>query len=372
MEKHGGAAPQESDMNESSAEVGQSRERGCADGYLAKMALWQQENGGFRRVPIRADDRRLYNWIHRCRFNHKYGRLNDTVREQLIVMGVISEDPMGKLEKLDEEVYERAREGVRLVHELGLEDGMCTMETARDKESVRWVLEWLGHVKRLKRYGEAPMLMEDLKRMIPLTFARQVEDLGDPIARPEARKRREKGMLESSLEFVGRVGRLPDIMSGNEEERMLASWLIQVESGLIDEQKGETRCEAAEATMEKLRAAIRKAKAAHRNSQWRWWSQVALSVMRAEGFAKGWEEQVWKVAPEEHADRLEMSIVDARDGKQGWGGGPWGVDMSCIRIAIERVEKGVASAQAILGIGHHVGVEAEMRAEAMGGLAGAA
>jgi len=308
--------------------------RGTAATYLARLARWQEANGGFRRIPTKATDDKLNNWIHRARFKFRHGTLNAEVAAQLKAMGALSDDA-DRPDGVRHDVYERAKWAVTYLREHGLDR---EPERIAQKQDIDPKLkDWIKEMRTLASKLPGCALLTDLRTMVPEFFKQKVEDALSQ-EQDQTRRRAERSPIELISGFISSQERLPDILADDAKERRLASWLIAIEHNLV---KVDAQAEGSgpEVTaLRRVRAALEDSKQKQRDAQWRWWSSVAMDLLRSKGVSGEWNERIHKEPPEHHATRMELDLEAAREGKPGWSGGPWGVDRTCVAMAIDRAD----------------------------------
>ena len=311
-------------------------ERSTASYYLARIEAWQLANGGFRRMPPESFDKKLSNWVQRCRVDFRRGKLNKITGIQLQALGVVMESSNRCIQPRPR-TFDITLKMIDKLHSIGAEeDNSPTLESLHSDPEIR---QWLNMMVELAKRNPQSILLSDLKQIIPKVYQREIE----PIL-----SFKEMSLIQISstasttiddiLNFSAKNKTLPNIFSRVPRERQLASWLIRIGNGLTPLGWYSTiKTKAQVEAMSDLTKLIASQSVKEREGQWRWWSSLAiLTSSDVQYFGERWHYSVFNPEPESQAKLIGVDITKARQYKEGWDGGPWGVDLQCMTIAIKK------------------------------------
>ena len=309
-----------------------SQSRGSAASYIEMIKEWQVANGGFRRSPPKAFHKRLNNWVQRCRFDYRNGALSKPVGDALRGLGIVSDDlPNGGHATQGE--YERAGWAIGLIKEAGAETDLGRL--ADVLATTPKLEKWFDEMRKLAWNSPKSLLLGDLREMMPVVFAAEIESSMGEVKTFRSNVDKEAEPIEEACRCMKRKGKLPDILSTDSRERRLGSWVIRLEHGLLGTPIDETKLDDEKRECLRLiREGISTADRNQREAQWRWWSSVAMEVMRSKAAGPDWEMHIHKREPAEHAKALGLQMSAVNKAKQGWAGGAWGVDKACVQLSI--------------------------------------
>lgn len=307
--------------------------------HLARIVEWQGNNEGKLCMPPRSFDHKLYSWIQKCRHDYLQRDINPELSDSLLALGLLNET--GAQEPRESQVdYDRAFWAICTIKRMGGEDssGPSVEELRKDE----LLCQWLEDMSALAGSNPQSMLISDLRWLIPRVYKQVIAPAlsSDPSCNVE--RRNGENLIFVLHKFTVDNGRLPDIFSSNIDERKVASWLIRMEVGFEsltwNEIAQNPGCSMfVEDILTRLRSADRK----QRTAQWRWWSSIAMEAMRNPIVGDRWQDTVFNQEPLWHAQQLRIDLANAKSGKPGWQGGPWGVDLMSVMLASGKASKTV-------------------------------
>jgi len=266
--------------------------------YVQTIAEWQEDNGGFRRLPPRTWNVKLSNWVQFCRTAFRNGKLGKDIADALLTLGISMDFATHGIQP-HPEAYEKARRAIDMIE--AAEAGADVWLTDP------FVVTWIAEMQDLAATRPSSPLLDDLREMIPDVFFTCIAPfLGEQQA-PPALGRGTDAVLAAITAFFGKHWRAPDIRASDERERQLASWMIRLEHDLVGEHAfSKARADEQHELLGQLTTILAEAGPRQRLAQWHWWSICALRALAKPEVGNRWHALVYKPTVGEWSRRLGM------------------------------------------------------------------
>ncbi len=274
--------------------------------HLERVRQWQRANGGFLRLPPASLDWTLTNWVNQCRTDYREGTLSPQTAVSFAALGISMDPRKDGMQPLPR-IYDAATTAIAVIRGDMFREDMTPGAAWRISS---FVVDWIARTKKLLAGKPDCQFAKDLRRMIPQFYAEYLYTPGSAPLAATPQSRRTEDILVDILEFHTTRLALPSIISVDESERRLASWLIRWEHDILGEHAlSQERYAQQGLLLSALDAAIKAATPLHRLAQWNWWSACAMTVLSDDSIGTRWHSRIYAPAPQIWATRFQWDLA---------------------------------------------------------------
>lgn len=258
--------------------------------HIASIRAWQQANGGFRRLPPRAADVQLSNWVQFCRTQYRRGALDPDTSTALLELGIPLEAVTKGIQP-SPAFYEKAHASITRLRALNAENDRSEGAAWRHDADL---MEWLNAMCELSARRPSLAVWSDIKRLVPNVYAATIGKTIGLKELPPSNPRGTDVLLEMIIGFYDTNHRLPSFIAQTVEERQLASWLIRLERDLVGVNAySQKRFEKQEGLVRVLVRQVRTESMVQRMAEWHWWSLCALHTLKEPAVGSRWHHAMY-------------------------------------------------------------------------------